>query len=179
MHYRVDYDEDVWVRVPVADDGPWPDEVVARYERRLGPLEGALADRVRAFAEVCGAARTDDTHELFLFCPLAMTPVVGLLALRVVQVDEPTDLDRAVAHDPTAMIAPTVDSIVSPMWGEGRRAAVVTASSAEGAAAGRFNYAFERQGTVLLATAIADRVTYATAMLPFADRLVSSVGLEE
>lgn len=178
MHYRVDYDPDVWVPAPVGDDATWLDDVVARYESRLGPVEPELADRLRAFAEICRAARTDETDELFLFCPLELMPVLGLLALRVERTDEPIDLDRAVADDATAMLEPTVETVNSPAWGEGRRAAVITASSREGAAAGRINYAFEREGTVLLATAIADRVTYAAAMLPFADRLIGAVELE-
>lgn len=177
--YRIDYDPDVWVPVPDADDESWPDALVAHYERRTGALPSDLADGVRDFAEVCRAVRTGETGTLLAFCPLALVPVVGIVAVAVEETPEPLDLDVAAVDDDMALLTPALEPIDGGWWGEGRRAAVVVASTAPDIAAGRFNYAFQRDGVALLATAVADRVPFATAMMPFADRLVTRVVLED
>lgn len=176
--YRIDYDEDVWVPVPEGDDPSWPATLVTHIERRTGTLPANLAADVEAFAEVCRAARTEESGTLLAFCPLAFLPVVGLIAVRVEERDEPLDLTIASVDDDAAMVTPALAEVDGGWWGIGRRAAVIVASSEPGIAAGRFNYAFQRDGVALLATAVADRVPFATTMLPFADELVRNVALE-
>ena len=177
-NYRIDYDEDVWVPVPEKDDPAWPATLVAHVERRTGALPPERATDVVAFAELCRAARTEQSGTLLAFCPLSLLPVVGLLAVRVENIEEPLDLTIAAVDDDAAMLTPAIEEIDGGWWGIGRRAAVIVASTDPGIAAGRFNYAFQRDGVALLATAIADSVPFATAMLPFADRLVAHVALE-
>lgn len=178
-NYRIDYDEDVWVPVPGGDDPTWPATLVAHIERRTGTLPPERAAEVAAFAEVCRAARTEESGTLLAFCPLALLPVVGLLAVRVEEAEEPLDLTLAVVDDDAAMVTPALEEVDGGWWGIGRRAAVIVASTDPGIAAGRFNYAFQRDGVALLATAVADSVPSATALLPFADRLVAHVFLED
>ncbi|MBW9094424.1 hypothetical protein JNB62_12085 [Microbacterium jejuense] len=178
-NYRIDYDEDVWVPVPEGDDADWPATLVAHVERRTGTLSPERAADVIAFAEACRAARTEQTGTLLAFCPLAMLPVTGLLAVRVEEVEQPLDLTIAAVDDDAAMLTPALEEVDGGWWGSGRRAAVIVASTEPGIVAGRFNYAFQRDGVALLATAVADSVPFATAMLPYADRLVSHVVLED
>lgn len=177
-NYRIDYDEDVWVPVPDGDAPDWPATLIAHVERRTGTLPPDLAADVTAFAELCQAARTEQSGTLLAFCPLAMLPVVGLLAVRVEEVAQPLDLTIAAVDDDAAMVTPALEEVDGGWWGIGRRAAVIVASTDPALAAGRFNYAFQRDGVALLATAVADRVPFATAMLPFADKLVKSIVLE-
>ncbi|KRC60817.1 hypothetical protein ASE14_07545 [Agromyces sp. Root81] len=63
-------------------------------------------------------------------------------------------------------------------WGAGRRAAIITDSSEEGRSGARFNFAFRRGDSLLVATAIADRVSFATVLMAHADQVVASVRLE-
>jgi hypothetical protein len=177
--FRVDFDENVWVPVPAEPDDGWRRALVKHYERRLGTVSGEIEDALVAFAEACAAARTENTGALLAFCPLELIPAIGILAIAVEEADDDVDLEMAAARDDEAQLAPAVAEIDGGWWGSGRRAAVIVASTDPHVAGGRFNYAFQRGRHVLLATATADRVPFATAMLPFADRMVPSVVLED
>ena len=127
-NYRIDYDEDVRVPVPEKDDPAWPATLVAHVERRTGALPPERATDVVAFAELCRAARTEQSGTLLAFCPLSLLPVVGLLAVRVENIEEPLDLTIAAVDDDAAMLTPAIEEIDGGWWGIGRRAAVIVAS---------------------------------------------------
>lgn len=177
--YRVDYDEAVWLPIPEEPDDTWPDVVIAHYERVLGVLPAGLQDALRFLAAQSASLRTTETGQLLLFCPPPLAPAVGVVGIEVTEAPETVDLVRAVVVDPEALLTPAVESIPSDYWGEGRRAAIVTPSSTEGVGGGRFTYAFQRGDTLLLASAVADEIPAASTMLPFANRLVTSVRLED
>ncbi|MBD3942065.1 hypothetical protein IF188_10190 [Microbacterium sp. NEAU-LLC] len=176
--YQLDYDAKVWLPVPDGADESWGDDVVAHYAEGLGGMSPELDAALRRVALTAAALRTDLTGQLLLFCPPALAPVIGVAGIQVLE-DTATDLDEAVAADVTAVLLPNVETLEDAYWGEGRRAAVVTASAEPGIEGGRFNYAFRRGDTLLVATAIADRIPYATSMLAYSDKLVTSVRLEE
>ncbi|MHC2999886.1 hypothetical protein [Microbacterium sp. HJ5] len=175
--YHLDYDDSVWLPVPEQPTEEWPDELVAHYTRGLGGMSPTLADALRRVAETATAMRTELTDQLLVFCPPHLAPAIGFVGVQVVE-DPDTGLDDAVAGDPTGVLLPNVEAVADEYWGEGRRAAIVTESSKPGIQAGRFNYAFRRADSLLVATAIADTIPYATTMLAHSDRLVTSTRLE-
>lgn len=176
--YHLDYDDSVWLPVPSEPTEQWPDELVEHYRSGLGGMSPALADALRRVAETATAMRTELTGQLLVFCPPHLAPAIGFVGVQVVE-DADTGLDEAVLDDPAGVLLPNVEDVTDPYWGDGRRAAVVTDSSKPGIQGGRFNYAFRRSDSLLIATAIADTIPYATTMLAHSDRLVTAVRLEE
>jgi hypothetical protein len=176
IEYRIDYDAGVWLPVEEGDD--WPDEVVAHYTRALGELPTALQDALRGFGVAAQNTRTPETEQLLAFCHPRLAPAVGVLAVRVIEAPDFADLTECVLEDSDALLVPNVEAVADEYWGEGVRAAIVTGSTSPETDAGRFNYAFQRDDSLLVATAVADRIPWASAMLPYADRLVASVRLE-
>lgn len=175
--YHLDYDSGAWLPAPAENDAGWPNALVDHYTRELGPLTPALADALRRVGDTAIEMRTELTGHLLVFCPVSLAPAIGFAGVQVVQ-DADTDLDAAVMDDPAAVLLPNVETIEDEYWGVGRRAAVVTGSSREGVQGGRFHYAFRRDDSLLVATAFADTMPYAAVMQPHADRLVTSVRLE-
>jgi len=177
IEYHLDYDDAAWLPVPAHDDADWPEQVVGHYARGLGAMDEGLADALRRVAASAAVVRTELTGQLLLFCPPALAPAIGVVGVQVLQADGDIDLDAAVFDDPAALLVPAVETVEHPYWGRGRRAAVVVDSSPD-TQGGRFNYAFRRGDTLLLATAIADTIPYATVMRAYSDRLVTSVRLD-
>ncbi|GAB2846562.1 hypothetical protein ACFQ0P_04735 [Microbacterium insulae] len=178
IHYHLDYDDGAWLPVPDETDDGWPGAVVEHYRRELGDLTPGLEDALRRVGLTALEMRTELTGQLLVFCPVSLAPAIGFVGVQVLE-DAATDLDDAVRDDPAAVLLPNVETIEDPYWGSGRRSAVVTASSKPDAQAGRFDYAFRRGDSLLVATAFADTIAYATVMQPHADRLVTSVRLED
>jgi hypothetical protein len=176
--YHLDYDAGAWVPVPAENGAGWPEAVVDHYRAGLGDLTPALEGALRRVGQTAVRMRTELTGHLLVFCPVSLAPAIGFLGVQVLQ-DADTELETAVMDDPAAVLLPNVESIHDEYWGSGRRAAVVTGSSREDAQGGRFNYAFRRGDSLLVATAFADAIPYATVMQPYADRLVTSVRLED
>lgn len=176
--YHLDYDAGAWIPVPREGGDGWPEAVVEHYAAELGvltpPLEGAL----RRVGETALRMRTELTGHLLVFCPVSLAPAIGFVGIQVLH-DADTELDSAVMDDPAAVLLPHVETIQDEYWGSGRRAAVVTGSSRDDAQGGRFDYAFRRGDSLLVATAFADTIPYATVMQPYADRLVLSVRVED
>lgn len=176
--YHLDYDAGAWIPVPSEPGEGWPDAVADRYAAALGDLTPALAGALRRVGETALQMRTELTGHLLVFCPVSLAPAIGFVGVQVLQ-DADTELDAAVADDPAAVLLPNVETIDDPYWGSGRRAAVVTGSSRPDAQGGRFHYAFRRGDSLLVATAFADTIPYAAVMQPHADRLVTSVRVED
>ncbi|MCW3493213.1 hypothetical protein [Microbacterium sp. SSM24] len=176
--YHLDYDAAAWVPVPADDGDGWPEAVVDHYAAELGSLTPALEGALRRVGETALRMRTELTGHLLVFCPVSLAPAIGFIGIQVLE-DAETELDAAVKDDPAAVLLPNVETIDDEYWGTGRRAAVVTGSSREDAQGGRFNYAFRRGNSLLVATAFADTIPYATVMQPYADRLVLSVRMED
>lgn len=179
LAYRVDYDERFWLPVPADVDDSWPERVVDHYAAALGELPPTLAEALRGFARAAQGVRTAETGQLLAFCPPTLAPAVGVIAVQLLESTGDEDLAVEVADDATARLLPAVETLDDPYWGEGRRAAVVTASTTPGFEGGRFNYALRRDDSLLVATAVADRIPWASVMLPYADRLVTSVRVED
>lgn len=175
--YHLDYDAGAWVPVPAEDGDGWPAAVVDHYAAELGDLTPALEGALRRVGETALRMRTALTGHLLVFCPVSLAPAIGFAGVQVLQ-DADTALDSAVMDDPDAVLLPNVETLHDGYWGAGRRAAVVTGSSREDAQGGRFNYAFRRGDSLLVATTFADTIPYAAVMQPYADRLVTSVRLE-
>jgi hypothetical protein len=176
--YHLDYDAGAWLPVPPESGDDWPEALVEHYARALGELTPALADALRRVGETAIQMRTELTGHLLVFCPVSLAPAIGFAGVQVLE-DADTDLESAVADDPAAVLIPNVETLEDEYWGEGRRSAVVTGSSREGVQGGRFNYAFRRGDSLLVATAFADTIAYAAVMQPHADRLITSVRLED
>lgn len=176
--YHLDYDDAVWLPVPAEPGDEWPDLLVDHYARGLGGMSPALGGALRGVAETAVAMRTALTGHLLVFCPVPSAPAIGFVGIQVIE-DSDTDLEDAVTADATGVLLPNVETVDDPYWGSGRRAAIVTESSQPGVQGGRFNYAFRRGDTLLVATGLADTIAYAAAMLGHCDRLVTSVRLED
>ena len=178
IEYHLDYDAGAWLPVPADDADGWPQALVDHYARELGTLTPALEDALRRVGATALEMRTELTGHLLVFCPVSLAPAIGFAGVQVLH-DADTELDSAVADDPSAVLIPNVETIDDPYWGAGRRGAVVTGSSRAGVQGGRFNYAFRRGDSLLVATAFADSIPYAAVMQPHSDRLVTSVRLED
>ena len=183
MEYRIDYNSAAWFPVPAefpadgwADEAQWADAVVQAYVDDLGELPDSFEHAIRDFAVTARAARRALADEYLLFCPRSL-PLIGVASVHFEPSDPAgaLDLDRAVADDDRALLAPTVTDVQSRHLGRGRRAAVIVGSSADGLVAGRFNYAFEHDGCIVAVSAAADRLPDAGFMLPFVDRLVDGI----
>lgn len=179
IEYRVDYDDSVWLPIPDGDPESLGAELIARFEHARGSLPDDIRDLLRELAVGVSLMRTKTTGHQLLFCPPALAPAFAVLGLNVLESDAQIDLEKEVQHDPSAVLFPNVETIMSDYWGTGKRAAVVTDSTIEGAQGGRLNYAFQRDENLLIASATADRIGYATVMMPHADRLVTSVRMED
>lgn len=175
MEYRIDYDDSVWLPITGDDPEQFGEELIERFERTGGSPPDDGDELLRELAAAILLMRTETTGQQLLFCPPALNPALAVLALNVFEIDESLDLRAEVERDPSAVLVPSVEQLTSDYWGEGFRAAIVTDSTIEGAQGGRLNYAFQRQNSVLIASATADRVGYATLMMPHADRLVAAV----
>ncbi|GAA1941701.1 hypothetical protein [Agromyces allii] len=187
MQYTIDYSTAVWFPAPAefptaafASEGDWLDAFVEEYERDLGELDETARETLREFAAFARAERSPLATEFLLFCPRSI-PVLGIAAVHVAPSDPstPLDLDGAVAIDDRAVLTPTVDDVHAKHLGAGRRAAVVVPSSAPGSVGGRINYAFEHAGCVVVVSASADRLPEASVLLPFVERLVDGIRIEE
>ena len=176
--YRLDYDAGAWLPVPAGHQDGWPDAVVEHYRRGLGDLTPGLEDALRRVGMTALEMRTELTGQLLVFCPVSLAPVIGFAGMQLLE-DADTELDDAVRDDPAAVLLPNLETIDDAYWGAGRRSAVVTASSQPDVQGGRFDYAFRRGDSLLVATAFADTLSYAATMQPHADRLVTSVRLED
>lgn len=176
--YHLDYDAGAWLPVPAESGDGWPDAVVDHYAAELGDLTPSLAGALRRVGETALQMRTELTGHLLVFCPVSLAPAIGFVGIQVLH-DADTELHAAVMDDPAAVLLPNVETIDDPYWGSGLRAAVVTGSSRPDVQGGRFNYAFRRGDSLLVATAFADSIAYAAIMQPHVDRLVTSVRLED
>lgn len=178
IHYHLDYDDGAWLPVPDETDDGWPGAVAEHYRRELGELTPGLEDALHRVGRTALEMRTELTGQLLVFCPVSLAPAIGFAGIQVLE-DAETDLDEAVGGDPAAVLLPNVETVDDAYWGTGRRAAVVTESSQPGVQGGRFDYAFRRGDSLLVATAFADTLAYAAVMRAHVDRLVTSVRLED
>jgi hypothetical protein len=186
MKYTIDYDSAAWFPVPAEfpteiwpTERSWLDDLVADFEGDLGHLTADARAAVHEFALAARSARVPGTSACLLFCPRAI-PVVGLASIFVGTPDDdaPLDLDHEASADALAQLPPLVEEFATDHLGVGKRAAVVINASDGTSAAGRYNYAFGKDGCVVTVSGTADRLHDAALMQPFLDQLVRGIRLE-
>ncbi|MBG6238981.1 hypothetical protein IWX78_001960 [Mycetocola sp. CAN_C7] len=184
MKYTIEYDSAAWFPVPESfpDDtwvteGAWLDSLVADFEADLGNLTDDARAAVHEFAIGARGARVAGTSQTLLFCPRTL-PVLGMASIYVGTPDDVIDLDHEASADHLAQLPPLIEDFATDNLGAGRRAAVVIGASDGSSAAGRYNYAFNRDGCVVTVSGTADGLQDAALMQPFLDGLVRGIRLE-
>lgn len=184
MRYTIEYDSAAWFPVPATfpaenwqTEGAWLESLVADFETDVGSLTTDARAAVHEFATAARSARIPGTSAYFLFCPRTL-PVLGVASVFIGTSDGPVDLDHESSADELAQLPPLVEDFATENLGEGRRAAVVLGASDQASAAGRYNYAFDRDGCIVTVSGTADGLQEAALMRPFLDILVHGIRLE-
>lgn len=185
MRYTIEFDSAAWFPLPAdfpsetwPTEAAWLDDLVADFESDVGNLTEDARSAIHEFAIAARNARVPGTSASLLFCPRTL-PVYGIASIfvGVPDDDRPLDLDHEASADALAQLPPLVEDFATEHLGSGRRAAVVIGASDGTSVAGRYNYAFGKDGCIVTVSGTADRLHDAALMQPFLDQLVRGIRL--